>query len=216
MADDEAFFSRLADLAGAAAVSAPEIKAVLDFARVVAHTQERRYAPVASYALGLPLGTADPVHVIAAGPQVADEATFHDPQGMVHAAYGVPVAGDPTVVVLDPNVRVAAAYVHHDLETTLAEVASAVADVTIVGEGSTFRRHAPVLFVPNALDQTLCGRADRAVGVLGDRGDRCGDHGRRRACRFDRPDAQTASRSHRHRSRVAADVVVARRATRDA
>ena len=61
MVDDEAFFSRLADLADTAPVSAPEIRAVLDFARVVAHTQERRYAPVASYALGLPLGTADPV-----------------------------------------------------------------------------------------------------------------------------------------------------------
>jgi predicted 2-oxoglutarate/Fe(II)-dependent dioxygenase YbiX len=98
------------------------------------------------------------VHVIARGPQVADEATFHDPQGMVHAAYGVPAAGDPTVVVLDPNVRVAAAYVHRDLETTLAEVTSAVANATIGGEGSTVRRHAPVLFVPHALDQALCAR----------------------------------------------------------
>jgi hypothetical protein len=61
MVDDEAFFSRLADLAGTAHVSPPEIKAVLDFARVIAHTQERRYAPVASYALGLTLTTADPV-----------------------------------------------------------------------------------------------------------------------------------------------------------
>jgi hypothetical protein len=61
LVDDEAFFSRLAELARTAPVSAPEIKAVLDFARVIAHTQERRYAPVASYALGLSLGTADPV-----------------------------------------------------------------------------------------------------------------------------------------------------------
>jgi predicted 2-oxoglutarate/Fe(II)-dependent dioxygenase YbiX len=98
------------------------------------------------------------VHVIAAGPHVADKATFHDPQGMVHAAYGVPAAGDPTVVVLDPNLRVAAAYVHHDPETTLAGVASAVADVTIDGEGSTVRRHAPVLFVPHALDHALRAR----------------------------------------------------------
>jgi predicted 2-oxoglutarate/Fe(II)-dependent dioxygenase YbiX len=96
------------------------------------------------------------VHVIAAGPHVVDVAAFHDPQGMVHAAYGVPVAGDPTVVVLDPNVRVAAAYVHRDHETTLANVASAVADVTIGGEGSTIRRHAPVLLVPRALDPALC------------------------------------------------------------
>ena len=60
MSDDEAFLSSLAEHAGAGNVSAPEIDAVLDFARVVAHTQERRYAPVASYALGLALGTAGP------------------------------------------------------------------------------------------------------------------------------------------------------------
>lgn len=61
MSDDEAFMSRLAALAGTGSVSASEIDAVLDFARVVAHTQERRYAPVASYALGLALGSTDPV-----------------------------------------------------------------------------------------------------------------------------------------------------------
>jgi hypothetical protein len=66
VADDEAFLSRLADLAGAGSVSEPEIDAVLDFARVVAHTQERRYAPVASYALGLALGTADPAERVEA------------------------------------------------------------------------------------------------------------------------------------------------------
>lgn len=60
MSDDEAFFARLADLAGTEHVSAPEIAAILDFARVVAHTQERRYAPVASYALGLAQGASEP------------------------------------------------------------------------------------------------------------------------------------------------------------
>lgn len=60
MSDDEAFFAKLADLAGTESVSAPEIDAVLDFSRVVAHTQERRYAPVASYALGLAVAHADP------------------------------------------------------------------------------------------------------------------------------------------------------------
>jgi hypothetical protein len=60
MADDEAFFSKLAEATAAEPVSAAEIDAVLDFTRVVAHTQERRYAPVASYALGLALGAADP------------------------------------------------------------------------------------------------------------------------------------------------------------
>jgi predicted 2-oxoglutarate/Fe(II)-dependent dioxygenase YbiX len=76
----------------------------------------------------------------------------------VHAAYGVPVTGDPTVVVLDPNIRVADVYPHRDAEATLAGVGSAVADVTIAGEGSTVRRHAPVLFVPHALDHALCVR----------------------------------------------------------
>lgn len=95
------------------------------------------------------------VHAVAACPQVADEATFHDPQGMVHAAYGIPAAGDTTVVVLDPNVRVAATYAHRDPETTLAGVASAVADATIAGEGSVVGRHAPVLLIPHALDDAL-------------------------------------------------------------
>ena len=66
MADDEAFFSKLAELTTAEPVSEPEIDAVLDFTRVVAHTQERRYAPVASYALGLALGTADPTERVEA------------------------------------------------------------------------------------------------------------------------------------------------------
>lgn len=66
MADDEAFFSKLADLTTAEPVSAPEIEAVLDFTRVVAHTQERRYAPVASYALGLALGAAEPTERVEA------------------------------------------------------------------------------------------------------------------------------------------------------
>ena len=60
MSDDEAFFAKLAEATAAEPVSAPEIDAVLDFTRVVAHTQERRFAPVASYALGLALGAAHP------------------------------------------------------------------------------------------------------------------------------------------------------------
>ena len=98
------------------------------------------------------------VHVIAAAQQVADEATFHDPQGMVHAAYGVPSDGDPAVVVLDPNVRVAATHLHDDPETTVDVVTSAVADATITGDGWTVRRSAPVLFVPHALDAAHCAR----------------------------------------------------------
>lgn len=98
------------------------------------------------------------VHVVAVGSDVTTASTFHDPQGMVHAAYGVPVDGDPTVVVLDPNVRVAATHVHHDPDTTLARVAAAVADAAIDGEGQTVHRHAPVLLVPHALDTAWCRR----------------------------------------------------------
>ena len=98
------------------------------------------------------------VYVIATDPDSADDATFHDPDGMVHAAYGVDADDDPAVVVLDPNVRVAAAHVHRDPDTTVSRVVSAVTEVTISGEGSTIRRHAPVLLIPHALDPSLCTR----------------------------------------------------------
>jgi predicted 2-oxoglutarate/Fe(II)-dependent dioxygenase YbiX len=97
-------------------------------------------------------------YVVATGPQIADDATFHDPDGMVHAAYGVDPADDLTVVVLDPNVRVATAYVHRDPDTTVSRVVSSVAEVTIAGDGQTIRGHAPVLFIPHALDPSLCTR----------------------------------------------------------
>lgn len=98
------------------------------------------------------------VYVIATSPEIGDDATFHDPEGMVHAAYGVSADDDPAVVVLGPNVRVAAADVHRDPDTTVSWVVSAVAETTITGEGSTIRRHAPVLLVPDALDRALCRR----------------------------------------------------------
>ncbi|HSJ43901.1 MAG TPA: 2OG-Fe(II) oxygenase [Euzebyales bacterium] len=98
------------------------------------------------------------VYVIATGPEITDNTTFHDPDGMVHAAYGLDADDDPAVVVLDANVRVAAAHVHRDPETTVSRVASVVAEVTIAGEGSTIRRHAPVLLIPHALDLALCTR----------------------------------------------------------
>jgi hypothetical protein len=53
--DDEAFLARMADEAGTAAISAGEIDAVLDLARVVAHGVQRRFAPLTAYALGLAL-----------------------------------------------------------------------------------------------------------------------------------------------------------------
>ena len=60
--------------------------------------------------------------------------------------------------MLDPNVRVAAARVHRDPDATVSRVASTVAEITFAGEGSTIRRHAPVLLIPHALDRALCTR----------------------------------------------------------
>jgi predicted 2-oxoglutarate/Fe(II)-dependent dioxygenase YbiX len=95
------------------------------------------------------------VHVVAAGEQVADDATLADPQGMVHEAYGAPPDGDPTVVVLDPNVRVSAALVHHGSETTRNGVAVAVDGATFAEDGPIVQRFAPVLLVPDAIDDAL-------------------------------------------------------------
>ena len=49
----EPFFRELAAGAGTAALSDAEAEAVLDLARVVAHTRERRLAPLTAYAAAL-------------------------------------------------------------------------------------------------------------------------------------------------------------------
>lgn len=54
----EAYFARLGAEAGTPALSDAEADEVLDLTRVVAHTVERRYAPLAAYAAGLAIGTA--------------------------------------------------------------------------------------------------------------------------------------------------------------
>jgi hypothetical protein len=95
------------------------------------------------------------IHAIATGSSGADDTAFNDPQGLVHAAYGVPADGDPAIVVLDPNVRVVLAHVHRDTAATRAAVTSAVEDARVTRAGSTIRHGAPVLFVPDALDPTL-------------------------------------------------------------
>lgn len=51
----ERFFTDLAAEAGTAPVTAAEAEELLDLARVVAHTVERKYAPLATYAAGLAL-----------------------------------------------------------------------------------------------------------------------------------------------------------------
>lgn len=61
MTDDasDVFFARLAVEVDTPTLGRDEAAAVLDLARVVAHTQERRFAPLAAYAIGLALGAAD-------------------------------------------------------------------------------------------------------------------------------------------------------------
>ena len=56
MADDEDVLRQLTGLLGAPALDAAEQEAVLDLTRVVAHTSERRLAPLTAYALALALG----------------------------------------------------------------------------------------------------------------------------------------------------------------
>lgn len=51
----ERFFADLATTAGTAPLSAGEAEELLDLARVVAHSVERKYAPLATYAVGLAL-----------------------------------------------------------------------------------------------------------------------------------------------------------------
>lgn len=52
----EAYFAALADRVGTPPLGADEAAAVLDLTRVVAHTSERRYAPLVAYAVGLAAG----------------------------------------------------------------------------------------------------------------------------------------------------------------
>lgn len=53
------FFADLAARAGTAPLSDAEADAVLDLTRVVAHTRERRLAPLTAYAAALAMGGLD-------------------------------------------------------------------------------------------------------------------------------------------------------------
>lgn len=55
----EPFFRELAAAAGTAPLSDAEAEAVLDLTRVVAHTRERRLAPLTVYAAALAFGGLD-------------------------------------------------------------------------------------------------------------------------------------------------------------
>lgn len=51
--DDDRFFSQLSELLGTPEMGEGEREAVLDLTRLVAHSSQRRYAPLTAYALGL-------------------------------------------------------------------------------------------------------------------------------------------------------------------
>lgn len=55
-ADLEAYFARLTTDGGTPPLTPEETDAVLDLTKVVAHTAERYYAPLAAYAAGLAIG----------------------------------------------------------------------------------------------------------------------------------------------------------------
>ena len=90
-----------------------------------------------------------------------DDDTFHDPEGGVHDAYGMDAASEPSVLVLDPNVRVAA--VHRSCAPDEVEdIAEAVSALAAEEPAEPAPRHAPVLLVPGALDEAL---RDRLIAV---------------------------------------------------
>jgi hypothetical protein len=77
----EAYFAKLARDAGTAAVTRAEADAILDLAREVAHNVERKYAPIAAYALGLAVGAAEPAARIDAAQRVIDTVNGTDGGG---------------------------------------------------------------------------------------------------------------------------------------
>lgn len=64
MADEE-FFTTLAERFGTPVPDVEERRLVLDLTRVVAHSAERRFAPLTAWALALTLDEADPAARIA-------------------------------------------------------------------------------------------------------------------------------------------------------
>jgi predicted 2-oxoglutarate/Fe(II)-dependent dioxygenase YbiX len=100
------------------------------------------------------LGDDVVVHHVVQGADPAP-GDFHDAEGALHRGYGVT---DSTVVVLDPNVRVASTHDPGDLEGTVAAVADRVAALRHDDEPAAAVRHAPVLLVPDVLDADWCDR----------------------------------------------------------
>ncbi|HKJ57081.1 MAG TPA: 2OG-Fe(II) oxygenase [Nitriliruptoraceae bacterium] len=95
------------------------------------------------------------VFVVTQDAACLDDRSFLDPNHGVHDAWGIADGDDPTVVVLDPNVRVIV--VHESAgPDDVAAVVAALPDHAIAAPGGRAPRHAPVLLVPDALDQALC------------------------------------------------------------
>lgn len=103
------------------------------------------------------VGTEVPVHVVACE-EPGDPDTFHDPEGKVHEAYGTDPEADPTVLVLDRNVRVAHVGAAAGGTEDLDAAAAAVEALTSDRPGVRVTGHAPVLLVPDALSPELCDR----------------------------------------------------------
>ncbi|MFT5564956.1 MAG: putative 2-oxoglutarate/Fe(II)-dependent dioxygenase YbiX [Myxococcota bacterium] len=100
------------------------------------------------------LRTAGQVHLVSGDPDESDEVAFLDLTGGVHEAYGIAADAPPTAVVLDRSVRVAAVEQPAAVDTVVAMIEELGAEVP---DGRS-DRHAPVLFVPDALDPAWCER----------------------------------------------------------
>lgn len=97
------------------------------------------------------------VWLVAFSPPSDGSRAFRDPEGGVHRAYDVDPDGGAIVLVLDPNVRVAATHGPvTDGAADLDEVASSVEALADDRPGSVVHRHAPVLLVPGAISDELC------------------------------------------------------------
>jgi predicted 2-oxoglutarate/Fe(II)-dependent dioxygenase YbiX len=94
------------------------------------------------------------VHVVACGPSSALPNAFHDRDRTVHHACGS--SGDvPIAIVVDPNVRVAATVAIRDADAALTTILDELPRWPD-DDGAPAPRLAPVLFVPHALDASLC------------------------------------------------------------
>jgi predicted 2-oxoglutarate/Fe(II)-dependent dioxygenase YbiX len=92
---------------------------------------------------------------------------FRDDEGRLHEAYGVDPSAGPSVFVLDANVRVAGTIRGEGPGRTAAAARAMLAGLDHRGPTTRAPRHAPVLLVPDALDERLC---DELV-------ERCATHG---------------------------------------